>query len=258
MPHQKKQEQMNIYTIKKYLLAAFIHVSSLSISYAQNWAIKPFIGGHYNIVDLSQNDAVNLPYGFSSTNHPISYTYGAIIGYQFNPKWGLEVGYKRATTSIWVEYTHPYTGSSLGSYFMYKKTGNIVLSANYAFYDNQKGLRLKALAGIEIQNNKNKGLTPDESKTNYSTDTNFVVLPNNNNRYLTYINMGISAEFLIKRKPLAELRITSGLGYRYNSSLIATLNYNGYSYSNTNSTTGTYLNTVLLLNVNTLFGKWKN
>jgi hypothetical protein len=225
--------------------------------YAQKWAIKPFIGGHYNTVDHSANDTWNLPYTSSSLNHPIRYTYGVILSYQFNPKWGAEIGYKRTPSSIWVDYTHPYTGANLGSYSFLTSHNTLTLNANYTFYDNQKWLRLKGLAGLEFQNNK-KGVSISNGETVPGTDTTFSMMLDQNQRFLTYMNLGIGAEFLVKRKPLAEFRITTGLGYRYNWSVQSKLKYDGHTYNNTYSTTGTYVNAVFLLNLNTVLGKWKD
>jgi hypothetical protein len=167
------------------------------------------------------------------------------------------MGYKRMPTSISVDYAHPFTGVDLISMAIISQHRSVTLSTNYAFYDNQKWLRLKGIAGIEIVNNKS-GYFNEQHTQIHSTDTTLRFEINQNHKYLTLVNLGLSAELLVKRKPLAEFRIMSGLGYRYNYSVTSLLDYNNYTYRNTHSTTGTYVNAILILNLNTLFGKWKD
>jgi hypothetical protein len=159
---------------------------------AQNWAVKPFVGIHYNTIKEKTGDK----FIFSIPQEPIPCSYGVFVAYQFNPKWGGEIGIKRTVFSVNLDVVNPITVEKAGYFNDALLKRNFVASGNYALYDNQKWIRIKAYGGFEDIRNRRS-----QSARNAAVDTSVLKVSEIRLRYNLsdqfYINMGIGCEFLV-------------------------------------------------------------
>lgn len=256
--------QTNIFTNKFYLLILLFSLTKLSI--AQRLGIKPFLGVHYNTTRVINHD--NLLFTDVGLGH-IRSTFGLLLTYQITPKWGAEFGFTNTPTILNYTVKNPITNENGGSITEGRRYLNFQLNGSFLFYEKASWYKLKVIGGFELNNKKfpliqmvNK---PDQLDTNI-VNVNFINTTKTYSKLtdplfglINGITAGIGSELLIKKKVVAELRISTR--YVFYPGLSSSINYevNGTNFANEIVARNLSFNAIVLINLSTLLGsKWRD